>query len=263
MSFVYAMSDIHGFSDPLEKNLKLIDLTNHENKLIFCGDYIDYGKDSCKVLYRIKELTDKYPNQVIAILGNHEYMFLEFLFSENKDLQTFEWLRSDEDFITINSLISSETKTEITAILNQYISDNYFSNYEKCVPIIKRDILTNHTELIKWLKKLPYYYETDTQIFVHAGIDEEAQDDWKWGTSEEFFVSKYPATYGRFYKDIIAGHIGTSTLAKDENFHGIFWDRRSHYFIDGTTNISGIVPLLKYDTDTKKYSSLKSTKSKF
>lgn len=86
---------------------------------------------------------------------------------------------------------------------------------------------------------MPFYYETETQIFVHAGIDEEAEEYWNYGTPDEYFVSKFPATFGKFHKDIITGHIGTSTLANDKNFHGVFWDKASHYYIDGTVKDSG------------------------
>lgn len=41
MAMIYAMSDIHGYYDLMVENLKLIDLEDKENKLIFCGDYID------------------------------------------------------------------------------------------------------------------------------------------------------------------------------------------------------------------------------
>lgn len=253
MPFIYACSDIHGFLVPLEEILCLIDLSNSDNKLIFCGDYIDYGKNSCKVLYRIKELTEQYPKQVIALMGNHEYMFLEFLSVKVSDIQAIEWLATDKDFLTINSFISSDTNAAVSIHINQDDANNYFSAYEKCVPIIKQDILSNHSELIKWLKNLPYYYETEDQIFVHAGIDEEAAEFWQWGTPEEFFVSKYPATFGKFYKDIISGHVSASSLAKDRAFTDIYWDNKSHYFIDGNTNYSGIIPLLKYDTINKRY----------
>ena len=257
MPFIYAMSDIHGYFEPLEENLRLIDLSNTNNKLIFCGDYIDYGKDSCKVLCKIKELTEKYPKQVVALMGNHEYMFLEFLSLKDEDIQTIEWLRTDKEFSTVNSFITSDTRKEINALMNQYSSHNYFSVFEKCVPIIKKDIVNNYRELIKWLKCLPFYYETNTQIFVHAGIEEDTKEYWKHGTSDEYFVSKYPATFGEFYKDIVAGHISTSSLTNDRGFHDVFWDKKSHYFIDGETNISGIVPLLKYDIVTQKYSNFK------
>jgi hypothetical protein len=111
--------------------------------------------------------------------------------------------------------------------------------------------------IIDWLKSLPFYYETDIQIFVHAGIAEEAGEYWKWGTEDYFYCSKYPYTLGKFQKDIIAGHIFTSEIAKDENYHEVFWDRKSHFYIDGATETSKFIPVLKYDTTTKKYSSFK------
>ncbi len=104
-----------------------------------------------------------------------------------------------------------------------------------------------------WLSHLRLYYETENQIFVHAGIDEEADDLWKWGTSEITFTDKYPAETGRFCKDIIAGHVGTSELAGDRRFHDIFFDGESHYYCDGSVLDSGIIPVLKYDIETGLY----------
>ena len=62
---------------------------------------------------------------------------------------------------------------------------------------------------INWMRKLPLYYKTDTQIFCHAGICEEAEDIWELGTSDYEFTSNFPAQTGKFYMDIIAGHVGT------------------------------------------------------
>lgn len=109
--------------------------------------------------------------------------------------------------------------------------------------------------LITWLKGLPFYYETDKQIFVHAGIDEEAGELWKWGSDHYYFCSKYPHTTGKFYKDIIAGHVSTSTITGDSDYHKVYWDEQSHFYIDGDTRISKTIPVLKYDTITGQYSS--------
>ncbi|NOU99498.1 metallophosphoesterase [Paenibacillus planticolens] len=116
--------------------------------------------------------------------------------------------------------------------------------------------------LIKWLKGLPYYYETDTQIFVHAGIDEEAEEFWKWGTEDYYFCSKYPHTTGKYYKDIIAGHVSTSTISGKADYHKVYWDKQSHYYIDGNTRVSKTIPVLKYDTVSRKYSSFEKKKQK-
>ena len=105
----------------------------------------------------------------------------------------------------------------------------------------------------KWIHSLKKYYKTEKQVFVHAGIDEEAGDLWEVGTPFFTFFEKYPPETGHFYMDIIAGHTGTSTISGDPNFHGIFFDGESHYYIDGSVWKSGVIPVLMYDTETDKY----------
>ena len=119
--------------------------------------------------------------------------------------------------------------------------------------IIKKYIKKNFPELIEWIKNLPLYYETNRQIFVHAGIDEEAGEYWQLTTEDYYFTQKFPAVKGQFYKDIIAGHIGTSALAEDKNFHNIYYDGESHYYLDSTVEISQKLNVLIYDTETNKY----------
>jgi hypothetical protein len=113
----------------------------------------------------------------------------------------------------------------------------------------------NDAAVITWLKGLPFYYETDKQIYVHAGVDEEAEQLWKWGTEDYYFCSKYPHTTGQFYKDIIAGHVSTSEITGKDDYHKVYFDKHSHYYIDGNTRVSKTIPVLKYDTVSGKYSS--------
>lgn len=251
MGKIYALSDIHGFYVVMMKTLELVDLSNAANQLIFCGDYIDYGPDSCKVLYKIMELVENYPEQVIALKGNHETMFLEFLDSKDQDIWNIEWLGADKDLGTVHSFLTENAKEEVKRIsLSQDDSIDLRFDIAK---FVKSEIKTKHKELIAWLRNLPLYYETENQIFVHAGIDEEAEDWWKYGTPEEVFTGKYPATFRKFHKDVIAGHIGTHSLKNEEGFYDIFWDGENHYFIDGTVECSGRIPLLVYDDDIEKY----------
>lgn len=116
--------------------------------------------------------------------------------------------------------------------------------------------------MIKWLESLPFYYETPAQIFVHAGVDEEAEDFWKWGSENYYFCSKYPHTTGKFYKDIIAGHVSTSEITGRADYHKVYWDKQSHYYVDGDVRVSQTIPLLKYDTISCNYSSFEKKKQK-
>ena len=109
---------------------------------------------------------------------------------------------------------------------------------------------------IRWMRRLRYHYEAGNTIFVHAGIDEEAGDLWKVGTPDYMFVGKYPASIGDIpdidYK-VVAGHVGTSSISGDPDFHGIYYDGASHYYIDGSTIESKHVNVLMVDTDADRY----------
>lgn len=102
-----------------------------------------------------------------------------------------------------------------------------------------------------WMRGLPLYHETEAQIFVHAGVDEEAGEYWNVGTPDYYFYGKFPATFGPFLKDVVAGHVGTYLMCEENR---VFWDGASHYYLDGSTEVSHVVPVLRYDLDTKRYS---------
>lgn len=195
MAYIYAMSDMHGDMEAFAHSMEVVDLNDPESKLVFCGDYMLPPDGDFTLIREIMRLQDEYPGQVIALMGNHEDLFVE---------------------------------------------EYRFTDYEE-------------DPAFQWMKKLPYYYETEDQIFVHAGVDEEAWDLWKVGTTNEYLCNKIPWTEGEFLKDVIAGHIGTWNMAHDESFHDVYWDGASHYYLDGTVHVSGQIPVLKYDTRHKRY----------
>ena len=109
-------------------------------------------------------------------------------------------------------------------------------------------------ELLRWLQSLPPYLETERQIFVHAGVDEEAGASWRIGYDAEYFCGKYPPAFGAFEKDIVAGHVGVQGLAEDDGHQGVFWDGQSHYYLDATTEQTGMINILIFDEESGRYS---------
>lgn len=107
--------------------------------------------------------------------------------------------------------------------------------------------------LKRWLRDLRPFVETEHQIFVHAGVDEEAEDLWPWASEDSYFCSKVPPSFGHFEKDVIAGHVGAPGLAGDPDFEGAYWDGASHYYIDGTTERTGRMTILCYDVERGTY----------
>ena len=110
----------------------------------------------------------------------------------------------------------------------------------------------NDSDYIWWIKKLPLYYETQNQIFCHAGIDETLGEKWR-DSGTKYFLWYSSHKKGSFYMDVIAGHISTSDIAGISDFHEIYFDGQSHYYIDGCTQKSGTIPVLLFDTDENKY----------
>lgn len=53
--------------------------------------------------------------------------------------------------------------------------------------------------------------------------------------------------------NIVAGHIGTGVISGEPNFHDIYYDGESHYYIDGTVLDSGTIPVIKLDIDSGKF----------
>lgn len=167
------IGDIHGcykelvtLINYLRKNKKY---NPKKDKIIFLGDYIDRGENSRRVIKYIRGLQTENSN-VIALLGNHEDMLLNYI--KSGDLN---WLNNGYS-TTIKSYKGN--------------SEDFFSD-------------------IEWMKQLPLYHEDKHYIYVHAGInknlpiDKQNKDTLLW-TREEFYNNP-----NKYYKPVIFGHTPT------------------------------------------------------
>ncbi|MBQ0818652.1 MAG: serine/threonine protein phosphatase [Methyloceanibacter sp.] len=133
MSLTYALPDIHGRYDLLLRALELIEERAGGEKapVVFLGDYIDRGPQSCEVV----ELLMRGPPEWICLKGNHEAMMVDaFLPGHDRDL----W-------------ISNGGK----ATLQSFFRHNR--------------TLVQGTHL-SWLYSLPLFHEDQHRIYIHAGI---------------------------------------------------------------------------------------------
>ncbi|NLR08616.1 MULTISPECIES: metallophosphoesterase [Lactobacillaceae] len=257
MSTIYAMSDIHGCLEALEEALDRIHL-GKSDRLIFIGDYVDEGDQSFQVLNKIMHLEEQYPKQVVVLLGNHDEWLCNWLFPVESAVDSPATI---VDFKTIKSFFNESELLEIVKASQALQATG--GGDDGLDELIRQKVLqtTRAKAVCHWLKKkitAKRYDECQNQIFVHAGIDEEAGEYWKQGTLDNIFTNKFPATTGKFYKDIVSGHINSAEVANDQSYLGlVYWDRYNHFFIDGNTMVSGVVPVLKYDTETMHYSSFK------
>ena len=241
---IFAMSDIHGCIEKFaERREQLLPFLEKGDKLILLGDFIDRGPASFECLLLAKELEDKYgKDQVIVIKGNHEVWFMDFINNLGDD-----WLAEDYKFTTSKTFLSNEQYEHMLTI----------SSRLERLDFLKKAVWDNHKDLMSWVSDLRLFYETPTQIYVHAGVDEDIpEEEMKYCTlctGDYTFTGKYPPTKGKFYKDIIAGHVATSRVAGDRSYKGIYFDGNSHFYIDGTVNKNKLLLCLAYDEVKNEY----------
>lgn len=165
---IYAMSDIHGCIEELQKQMEQVDLSG-KNRIIFLGDYIDYGDSSCQVLEYIRDLQKEYGEEKVVVLkGNHEQMFLEWiddyrnLYSDGtEDYMTFnDWLRTDFEYgaNTIRTFVSDQKMDFLNQIsrtcsmetINREAVQMILSKHEKLIWWIQQ--MSNTPERISWVR---------------------------------------------------------------------------------------------------------------
>lgn len=158
---LYVIPDIHGASHLLEKILKRIlplrTTGGVKDKLIFLGDYVDRHSDSHKVLDILIGLKEKYPEQVICLMGNHELMMLEALGKRASIYQperSFHFWLINGGAATVNGYIN---KAELDVECHQLTLDRV------------RDLVPQ--EHFDFLKGLDHYHEHENYVFVHGGYD--------------------------------------------------------------------------------------------
>jgi predicted MPP superfamily phosphohydrolase len=90
-SAIYVIGDLHGDVDCarqwVERTGLVTAITNDDSTtgqqwmdpnshMVFLGDYIDKGVQSKQTLEYVKDLTERFPTTVTALLGNHEFELL-------------------------------------------------------------------------------------------------------------------------------------------------------------------------------------------
>ncbi len=255
MSYIYAVSDIHGRYDLLQEIVCTHVHFDQGDQLILLGDYVDgdqYG-DAYLTLQYIYNLQLTYPQQIIVLRGNHEEWLSAYLNDRPTDLN----ISIDIPFHTLESFMGEEQFDYIYQKASLLYHDRYSllqEMYKQC----QKYIVQKHKGLVQWLEQLPYYYETKHQIFVHAGLGiiPEQPQIWRKVSDVNHYLMQSTPSKGKFYKKVIAGHIGTHQLMQQDDFHYIccFGD---FIYIDSTVVQSHFLNVLQIDVQKEGYNGLK------
>jgi serine/threonine protein phosphatase 1 len=176
---LYAIGDIHGRADLLDRMLKLIEedraaRTARRTILVFLGDYIDRGRDTKAVVSR---LIDGLPANITPIFlkGNHEDFLLTFLDQPHLGL---DWLRNGGDWALMSYGAGVET------IWNAYRSGKGLIE----AWAVFRDLLPEKHEA--FYRSLKLFYRAGEYFFVHAGVrpgvglEAQSAEDMLWIRAE-------------------------------------------------------------------------------
>ncbi len=140
---IFAIGDIHGCYDKLRRLMERLPYDPQVDTLVFLGDYIDRGIRSRDVLTYLCQLRRTSKN-VVMLIGNHEYMMLEYHRTGDPALLPF---------------------------LRHLGIDATFDSYGVHSPQSLQKMLFLPEEHRQLLQSLLPYWVTDNYIFVHAGLE--------------------------------------------------------------------------------------------
>ncbi len=148
----FAIGDLHGHYDQFIKlydQLITAGLQPEKDTLIFLGDVVDGGPQTKQVIDWLIDYQKKYP-QTVVLTGNHEQLMLDALIGKGKIYGSYDlWYQQG----------GKET-------FQSYLPDT-LTDYEKAISNPMDHIPVEHLD---WLRTRPWYHETDSYFFVHAGI---------------------------------------------------------------------------------------------
>lgn len=175
-----AIGDIHGCPFALDALLAAVRPTPADT-LVFLGDYVDRGPDSRGVIDRVLAL--RKTHKVVALRGNHELMMQRARTGKDE----YRMWCSVGGLQTLGSYGKSPGRAGTLA-----------------------DVPAEHWEFIE--KECVDYHETETHIFVHAGVDpgtpmNEQEELWLFW---EFLNPARPIAH-ESGKTVICGHTSQRT----------------------------------------------------
>jgi len=195
----FAIGDIHGDMEAVERVLAKLPGVDAGDTLVLLGDYVDRGPRSADVIRLVREtLPRTFPGKLVVLRGNHEDGWLRVA---SGGWPEFVVPRSNGCLATLRSYAGDGANDEMPRA-------------EEWEALSKASFFPPGT--IDWMNALPYFYEDDHAIYVHAGLVEKDgaflhpdETDNKalllWLRTKSFFES-YTG------KRVVCGHTSTDSL---------------------------------------------------
>src|SRR5690554_370247 len=161
------ISDIHGCYTEFNRLLDLANYNPHKDKLILLCDFVDRGENSKEVVEQVIGLVRD--DGVIALQGNHDERFADVIF-DRKEEASSKFLEHG-GIQTIENYCEEMRQEELLEGFKEIVKHKYIHH-------------------AKFLDQLPWFYEDEDNIYVHAGLNPN-YSDWKDQPKSNFLYIKH------------------------------------------------------------------------
>ncbi len=203
----FVIGDIHGEIEHLRTLLSRMPDVGASDTVVFLGDYIDRGPASKQVVDAVRGLDRDTGCKVVCLRGNHEDAWLRVI---DVGWDGFVLPPGNGCLATFRSYRDAP----VSAPLREKDFDALFAG--TFFP----------PEVVAWFRSLPYWYEDEHAIYVHAGLVANSHGEYLhpavepspiallWTRTEDFF---------RHYrgKRVIVGHTHTMDLPNELSTHTV------------------------------------------
>ena len=193
-SVIYAIGDVHGRRDLLERLLLAIedDAARHGARwrIVFLGDIIDRGPESRQAIDLVIRTLHGVPGSQL-ILGNHEEFVLRFLDQPEERRQIGElWLRNGgEETLASYGIDLSISPDEIAARLAEEFPAH-----------------------VEALRSAEWRVETERYFLVHGGVDPQVRLDRQDPETTRWIRHEFLDFTGPLPKVVVHGHTPTDSF---------------------------------------------------
>lgn len=150
----FAIGDIHGDIEALRTILFRIPGLDADDTLVFLGDYLDRGPRSADVIHLLRTLPERTKAKVVALRGNHEDAWIEVV---ERGWPEFVIPRGNGCLEALRSFMGRPVPAPDEVPANDELE-----------PLLTGSFLP--ADVVAWMRSLPYFYEDEHAIYVHAGL---------------------------------------------------------------------------------------------
>jgi serine/threonine protein phosphatase 1 len=196
----FAVGDIHGDLAALKRTVEQLPSLDASDTLVLMGDYLDRGAQSAQVVAYVRhELPKLVPGKLVCLRGNHEDGWLR--------VASGGW----PEFVIP---VANGCLATLKSYRGELSSEGEMPSREEMITMQSGDFLPE--DVVQWMSSLPYYYEDQHAIYVHAGLVEK---DGKWlhpseteNPTQLLWVRTMRFFQGYRGKRVVCGHTATENL---------------------------------------------------